>query len=463
MSVINTIIKYLFIFLMLLFAFKDYTYLLRKDEKKKKSIIGTQIFIVFLTVILGYTILIIYTRSVYTGLILAGILVYFAVTLFLWHHLYPKASMLLVNNMLLLLGVGFIMIARICMAPYIDRGETLTLADLKSLQVVKQLIFAAGGTVIAFVIPVIIRRMLHRLQRLTWLYAGFGLAALLGVLALAQISGGAKLSITVGGVSIQFSEIVKITLVFFLAARLSRDVSLKSVVQATVVAALHVIILVLSTDLGTSLVFFVTYLVMIYVATRRPVYPIVAFLGGVAAAIASYYLFSHVKIRVDVFRNPLAVGNTTGYQTVRGLCAIGSGGWLGLGLCRGLPHTIPVSSKDFIFAALCEEFGAVFCIGLLMVCMSMYLLIVNISMTIRKRFYKLIAIGLGTVYAFQVFLTVGGVTNCIPMTGITLPLVSYGGSSVVSTIIMFAIIEGFYLLREDEEEEAVIGYKKSSR
>jgi cell division protein FtsW (lipid II flippase) len=114
-----------------------------------------------------------------------------------------------------------------------------------------------------------------------------------------------------------------------------------------------------------------------------------------------------------------------------------------------------VAVKDEIFAAICEEFGTVFGICLILVCMSMFILIVNMSMQIRRRFYKLISLGLGVEYAFQVFLTIGGVTKFIPLTGITLPLVSYGGSSVVSTIVMLAIIQGLYILREDEEEELV--------
>ena len=108
---------------------------------------------------------------------------------------------------------------------------------------------------------------------------------------------------------------------------------------------------------------------------------------------------------------------------------------------------------DCIFTAVCEELGGIIGICLILICMSMFLLVVNISLRIKKRFYKLIALGLGTEYAFQVFLTIGGVTKFIPMTGITLPLVSYGGSSVLSTIIMLAIIQGLYILREDEDEE----------
>ena len=121
-----------------------------------------------------------------------------------------------------------------------------------------------------------------------------------------------------------------------------------------------------------------------------------------------------------------------------------------MGLYQGLPDSIPVAAEDFIFSAISEEMGLIFALCLILVCVSCYVMFLNIAMAIRNQFYKLIALGLGTCYIFQVFLTIGGVTKFIPSTGVTLPLVSYGGSSMLSTIIMFGIIQGLYILREDE-------------
>ena len=435
MNILTQLAKYLFIVLMLSFALQDVFYLFKRTEEKKKKVFGSQIRIIYATAILGFSILFLNTWSYRIAVLAGGIAVYYAVTVICFRLIYPRCSHLLVNNMLMLLTVGFIMIARI------DEDEAY-----------KQFIIAAGSTVIAFIIPVIIRK-LKFLQKLKWFYAAIGIAALLGVLALAKMSGGARLSLSIGGISFQFSEIVKITLVFYLAAELSGRVTFRKVAAATVTAAIHVGLLVLSTDLGTALVFFMAYIVIVYVASRKPVYPLLGLAGGSAAAVAAYHLFSHVEQRVTAWKDPFAVYDTSGYQIVQGLFAIGAGGWFGVGLCQGKPNTIPVATKDFIFAAICEEFGAIFCIALLMECMCMYLLIINICVRIRNRFYKLVSIGLGTEYAIQVFLTVGGVTRLIPMTGITLPLVSYGGSSVASTIIMLAIIQGLYILREDEGEE----------
>ena len=122
----------------------------------------------------------------------------------------------------------------------------------------------------------------------------------------------------------------------------------------------------------------------------------------------------------------------------------------GLGLYQGMPDKIPVVEQDFIFAAISEELGGMFALCLILVCVSCFLMFLNIAMQLKDSFYKLVALGLGTIYGFQVFLTIGGVTKFIPSTGVTLPLVSYGGSSMLSTLIIFGIIQGLYILREDE-------------
>ena len=107
----------------------------------------------------------------------------------------------------------------------------------------------------------------------------------------------------------------------------------------------------------------------------------------------------------------------------------------------------------YVYAAISEEMGLIFALCMILICVSCYVMFLNIAMQLRSVFYKLVALGLGTCYIFQVFLTVGGETKFIPLTGVTLPLVSYGGSSLISTLIMFAIIQGLYILREDEEED----------
>ena len=358
-------------------------------------------------------------------------LLFFAAIQILYRLFYKKASILLLNNMCMLLSVGFIMLCRL---------------SLPSAN--KQLLIVAAGSAVSLVIPVMIRKM-RFLKDLTWVYAGVGVVLLAAVLVLASTSYGAKLSL----MGIQPSEVIKITFVFFMASLLCGKVNFRKVVLATIVAVLHVGILVLSRDLGSAVIFFVTYLVLIYVSTRNPGYMFLGLGGGCVGAVIAYHLFGHVRQRVSAWRDPMAVYQNEGYQIVQSLFAIGTGGWFGMGLCQGSPEKIPVVKNDFIFSAICEEMGGIFAICLILVCTSFFLMIVTIALKIRNPFYKLIALGLGTEYAFQVFLTIGGVTKFIPMTGVTLPLVSYGGSSVMCTILMLAIIQGLYILREDEDEE----------
>ena len=190
---------------------------------------------------------------------------------------------------------------------------------------------------------------------------------------------------------------------------------------------------------------------MLYVAAKKPLYFISGLGAGCAAAYAGYHLFSHVRVRVMAWSDPFQYIDNEGYQIAQSLFAIGTGGWLGTGLYQGEPNKIPVVVEDFMFSAIAEEFGGAFAICLILICVSCFMMFVNIAMQIKNDFYKYTALGLGTLYGFQVFLTIGGAVKFIPSTGVTLPLISSGGSSMVVTIAMFAIIQGMYLLKEDEE------------
>lgn len=434
LNIIIQLSKYLMLILVILYSFQCFTVFKRKTEKKKKKVLRKQLTIILLMLFIGFLDIFLSTKDLKVVIFLSAIYVFFIIIQMLYRLIYPKASLLVINNMCMLLSIGFIILARLDME-----------------DAIKQFIIAAAATVIAFIIPVIVRK-LKFLAKLKWFYAILGILCLGVVLVLAQTSGGAKLSITVAGINFQLSEIVKITFVFYMASSLQKDTSFRNVVITTVIAAMHVGILVLSTDLGTGLVFFMTYLVLIYVSTRKPLYALAGLGGGSLAAVGAYFLFNHVRNRVLWWKDPFADYDNA-YQIVQGMFAIGAGGWFGTGLCLGSPKTIPLATNDFVFASICEEFGGLFAICMILICMSLFLMIVNISMQIQNPFYKLVALGLGTEYAFQVFLNIGGTSKFIPLTGITLPLVSYGGSSVMSTIIMIAIIQGLYILREDEGDQ----------
>ena len=430
-NVIVELSKYVILTLMIVYTFHCFYTVRQPDEENRNELLRQQLLLIFFIDFTAFLILYLKTFNFKIVEFYAEMLLFFAAIQILYRLFYKKASILLLNNMCMLLSVGFIMLCRL---------------DISAAQ--KQLLVAAGASAVALVIPVMIRKMKF-LRRLTWVYAGIGIILLASVFALARTSYGAKLSL----LGVQPSEAIKITFVFFMASFLSRDTSFKAIIQVTVVAALHVGILVMSKDLGSAVIFFVAYLVMVYVATRNFGYLALGVGGGSVASVVAYYLFGHVRQRVSAWKDPMAVYQNEGYQIVQSLFAIGTGGWFGMGLYQGSPESIPVVKNDFIFSAICEELGGIFAICLILVCMSFFLMIVNIALRIINPFYKLIALGLGVEYAFQVFLTIGGATKFIPMTGVTLPLVSYGGSSLLCTILMLAIIQGLYILREDEDEE----------
>lgn len=345
---------------------------------------------------------------------------------------YPKASRLLTNNMCMLLVIGFVMITRI-----------------SPERAIKQTIIAAASAVLAFFVPVCIKGV-GFVRKLYPVFAIGGLGCLLAVLITGMISYGAKLAISIGGVTFQPAEFVKISFIFFVAGMLYQNTSFKRVCITTVLAAAHVMILVASKDLGAALIFFVVYLMMLVVSTKNVLYLLAGAGAGSIACVIAHRLFAHVRVRVLAWQDPLAVIDKEGYQISQSLFAIGTGGWLGLGLYKGEPNKIPVVVQDFIFSAIAEEFGSIFAVCLIFVCLSCLLLFLNIAKQIRDPFHKLLALGLGTLYGFQVFLTIGGVTNFIPSTGVTLPLVSYGGSSILSSVIIFAIVQGLYIIKQDE-------------
>jgi cell division protein FtsW (lipid II flippase) len=440
-NVIVELSKYVILTLMIIYTFHCFYSVRMQDGKEQKSLLRHQLMLIFFMDFVAFVVIYLKTQDFQVILFYLEMMAYFVILQVLYRIFYKKASILLLNNMCMLLSVGFIILCR-----------------LKIATAQRQLLIAAMGSAVSLVIPVLIKKMKF-LRNLTWLYAAVGIVLLLAVFVLGKTSYGAKLSL----LGVQPSEIIKITFVFFMASILSYGRDFKTVVLATLVAGAHVLILVLSVDLGSAVIFFVAYLVMIYVGTRNPGYLALGVAGGSGASVVAYFLFAHVRQRVSAWKDPMSVYQSEGYQVVQSLFAIGTGGWFGMGLCQGSPNMIPIVTNDFIFSAICEELGGIFAICLILVCMSFFLMIVGIALQIKSRFYKLIALGLGVEYAFQVFLTIGGATKFIPLTGVTLPLVSYGGSSVMSTLIMLAIIQGLYILREDEDIEIERRKKEAAR
>ena len=340
----------------------------------------------------------------------------------LTYMFYPGADRLLLNNMTLLLSIGFIIISR-----------------LSFNKALKQFAIVAVSLVIGMLVPLIMKK-LAGLKDLGYVFSVIGIVMLAIVLILGSTTHGSKLSYSIGGVTFQPSEVVKIVYVFAVAALLGKAKSFIDIVIATVVAASHVLILVLSKDLGSGLIFFVTYLCMLFIATRNYAFLGAGILSGVIASLAAYKIFTHVQVRVQAFLDPFSTIDNQGYQITQSLFAIGCGYFFGTGLYKGVPGDIPYVDSDFIFSAVSEEFGGLFSIGMLLVCISSFIVIMRVSMKAKGRFYRLLAVGFGTLYIFQVFLTVGGGIKFIPLTGVTLPFVSYGGTSVLASVLVFYVV-----------------------
>lgn len=435
---INLIIdvsRYLMILLIALYTYFNFRVFSIQDEFRKNKICRRQNFAMFLIHLLAYLIIWFETEDERVLVFYLAQVLFFFLYLCLYRLFYRNASRLLVNNMCMLLTVGFIMLTRLSF----DRA-------------MKQFVIVVASALITWVIPFIIDRV-WQLSKIPWFY-GIGGLLLLGIVCLAGTSSyGAQLSLGLGEFSFQPSEFVKISYVFFVATMFYRSTSLKTVLLVTGIASLHVLILVLSKDLGSALIFFVTYVFMLFVATGKWLYLLSGAGGGVLASLLAYQIFAHVRTRILAWLNPWSDIAGKGYQITQSLFAIGTGGWFGMGLYRGLPRKIPVVEKDFIFSAVSEELGGVFALCILFICLGCFLQFMMIAGRMQAVFYKLIAFGLGTIYIIQVFLTVGGVTKFIPSTGVTLPFVSYGGSSILSTFIIFGIIQGLYVLKRNEEEE----------
>jgi cell division protein FtsW (lipid II flippase) len=288
-------------------------------------------------------------------------------------------------------------------------------------------------------------------------FAGVGLL-LLPMTPVGATINGARLWVRMGAFSFQPGELAKVCLVIFFAAYLAERKELLAIASRRVVGlhvpdikhfgpllvmwGLSLAVMFFETDLGSSLLFFSIFLVMLYVATARFVY--LAF-GGVlfaVGAVIGYSLFTHVQTRVqvwlDVF-NPRYIQDE-GYQLAQSLFAFAQGGLFGTGFGRGLPDLIPAAHTDFIFSALGEELGLLGTAAVLLCFLLIVARGLRISLSARDDFGQLLAAGLTTIFAVQTVIILAGVTRLLPLTGITLPFMSYGGSSLLSNFILIALL-----------------------
>jgi cell division protein FtsW (lipid II flippase)/cell division protein FtsI/penicillin-binding protein 2 len=350
----------------------------------------------------------------------------------------PGADPVLLPVTALLSGVGLAVVGRLDAA----------LAGPQTIWVL------VGVAVLAATIALV--PSLERLARYKYTIMLVGLVLLLLPAIIGREINGAKLWLRIGSLSFQPAEIAKICLVLFLAAYLSEyrevlSVSTRKVLGVHLPAARHLgplvlmwlvslVVLVAEKDLGSSVLFFGVFLVMITVATGRWSYALVGTVLFAIGAVAAFFLFAHVRVRVDIWLHPFADYAGKGYQLVQSLFAFAAGGITGVGLGRGLPTRIPFVATDFIFSAIGEELGLLGAAAIVIAYLVLCLRGLATAVRARSDMASLTAAGLVAALGLQTFVIVGGVSRLIPLTGITLPFVSYGGSSIVSNFLLLALL-----------------------
>lgn len=402
-------------------------YAFRYREEKRRSVYIAQNILMFLVQIFSFFDLAVVSKEYQYVLFYAFIQIFLFATIMMMTIIYEKCNRLLLNNMCMLLGIGLCMVSR-----------------LSFQKAVRQYIIVLVSLIFSLLIPFLFEKI-RFWKKFTWIYGIMGVTMLSAVLIMGEVTHGSKISFTIQGITFQPSEFVKIIFLFFLAGALWENVSLKRILLTAAIAGLHVLILVLSKDLGSAVIFFIGYVFIVFVASGNYLYLLTGAAGGSVAAYVAYRLFDHVQIRVLAWQDPWSYIDDQGFQITQSLFAVGSGSWFGMGLLKGNPKAIPYVDADFIFSSICEEYGVIFAVCLILICISCFIAMMNIALRIHDKFYQLIVYGIGILYIFQIFLTIGGGIKFIPLTGVTLPFISYGGSSVMTTMFMFFIVQGIYV------------------
>ena len=370
----------------------------------------------------------------------------------------PLATMLIVNItgklwpvdravlilVLLLLSVGVITLSAIA----------------KSESTPKTHAIYAAAAIFAMVVGILFIRLWRHWKKFTVPLAIICLLALLSPFVLGEEKYGARNWITIipEVLTIQPSEFIKPVMIMVLAAGFSNRPRFVKCLPTLTFAAMCCGILLVEKDLGAVLLYFLTTVFMYFVATSNAFISLAGLGMGAAAAVVAYHFLPYVQKRVAIWQNPWSDPLDSGYQLVQALIAIGSGGLWGMGLGLGSSTIIPLYHSDFIFASIAEVFGLVFAVGLLAVYVIIILRGLIVAMNARTSFHSLTAFGLVVLLGLQTMLIVGGTTKLLPLTGVTLPLVSYGGSSLVSMGFSMGLLLGISSMNAEDEARDIEQY-----
>jgi len=381
----------------------------------------------------------------------AGFLAVFVVAHLAIRRFAPYADPLLLPVVALLNGLGLVMIHRLDLDERLGEGNGRAVAN-------PQILWTLVG-VGAFACVVIWLKDHRQLARYGYTcgLTGLVILAIPGLLprSLSE-QNGAKIWIRLPGFSIQPAEFSKILLLIFFATvlvakrgvftsagkhvlglDLPRPRDLAPLLAAWVIS---IAVMVFEKDLGTSLLLYASFLVVVYLATQRFSWVVIGLALFALGSVAAYFIFGHVRVRVQTWLDPFADPDGAGYQIVQSLFSFATGGVFGTGLGNGQPDTVPAAATDFITAAFGEELGLVGLAGILMLYTIVIVRGLRTAIAVRDSFGKLLAAGLASTLAIQLFIVVGGVTNLIPLTGLTTPWMSYGGSSLLANYVLLAIL-----------------------
>ncbi|MHC1719965.1 MAG: FtsW/RodA/SpoVE family cell cycle protein [Clostridiaceae bacterium] len=306
---------------------------------------------------------------------------------------------------------------------------------------IKQIIWFAMS-VTGFVLTVVILPDLKRFCSFKYAFlAGtiifMGMATVIGT----EING-SKNWVVMGSFHFQPSEFGKLFFVAYLAATLKDyNNDFRKLIQPAIVVMVCLGFMVLQKDLGSALIFFGISVTMLYIATSKVKYVLTCAGLFAAGSIVSYQIFDHVRLRFMIWKNPWPYANNESYQVVQSMYSIASGGLTGTGLGLGHPEYVPVNTSDFIFSAICEELGILTGFAIIILYFLLFYRCMRAAFYVEDDFSRLMAVGFSAMIACQAIVIIGGVMNMIPLTGITMPLVSYGGSSMLITFLALGIIQ----------------------
>lgn len=371
----------------------------------------------------------------------------FIVTRWLLRLWKRQDELIIWNIVFFLITIGYIMLER-----------------LDHPSATKQVIWAVLGVAVAFILPTLLQSLLRAKHKR--LYLIFTAICMLLPFVFGSSKYGALNWVQIGPIGFQPSEFGKIGLVLYLAAYFGEKTDKPKHKNAlywiipTCVVGVFILCLVLQRDLGGALLYYLTFLIMLLVGCEKFWLPLAGLGAASVASVAGYKLFGHVRIRVEAWLNPWKDVSGNGYQVVQGLFAMGTWGWFGSGLTRGIPNKIPIVTTDYIFAAICEELGNLVGIVILLCFLGIIFQGLAIALYQKNTFNLMVAIGFVAILGIQTFIIIGGVLKLIPLTGITLPFISYGGTSLVVSLGMIGVLT--YLRTESgktEKKEGVIREK----